>query len=145
VELRRRAASDRQPGVLLALAIGGALGAPARYELTQLVHVAKGSFPWATFWINVSGAFVLGAFLTIAVERVALSRYLRVFFATGFLGAYTTFSTMAVDTATLWRDGHVTLGLLYLVASMMLGCVAAYAGVVIARRIPLARDRETSC
>jgi CrcB protein len=132
-------------GVLLAIAIGGALGAPLRYEISQAVHITPGSFPWATFWINLSGAFVLGAFLTIIATHFTSSRYLRVFFATGFLGAYTTFSTMAVETATLIHGGYAGLGFFYLATSMTLGLVAAYAGVWIARRIPRGPEREAPC
>ncbi len=145
MELRRRAASDRQIGVLVAIAIGGAFGAPLRYEITQLIHVPKDTFPWATFWINLSGAFVLGAFLTVIMERRTAHPFARPLFATGFLGAYTTFSTMAVETVTLMRAGRVAVGLFYLASSMTLGLVAAYAGVRIARLVPLDGDREASC
>jgi CrcB protein len=132
VELRRRARGERQLGVLVAIAIGGALGAPLRYEISQAVHVSTNTWPWATFLINLSGAFVLGAFLTIIAQRAPSNPYLRVFFATGFLGAYTTFSTMAVETVTLVRAGRAALGFLYLFTSMMLGLVVAYAGVRLA-------------
>src|SRR3954470_390450 len=79
-----------RPSVLAAIAAGGALGAPARYEVAQVVHVAKDTFPWATFLTNVSGSLVLGFILFLLIERSPPSRYLRPFFATGFLGAYTT-------------------------------------------------------
>ena len=130
--------SDRRPrpGVLLAIAIGGALGAPARYEVSQLIHVAKDTFPWATFWTNLSGAFVLGFFLTLVIERFPPSRYPRPFFAVGFLGAYTTFSTMAVETVTLIKDGRVVLGVGYLCLSLTAGLLVAYFGIVLGRLIP---------
>ena len=54
--------------------VGGALGAPARYEIAQLIPITPGTFPWATFWTNVSGAFVLGVFLTIVIERFPPTR-----------------------------------------------------------------------
>ena len=132
---RRRYA---HPAVLLAIALGGALGAIARYELAQAVHVPKDGFPWATFWINVSGAFVLGFFLTLVVERFPPSRFPRAFFAIGFLGAYTTLSTMAVETATLVKDGRAVLGVAYPCASIAAGLLVVYAGVVAARALPLA-------
>jgi hypothetical protein len=60
-----------RPDVVLAIGLGGALGAPARYELAQAIHVAKDTFPWATFVTNLAGAFVLGAFLALVVELLA--------------------------------------------------------------------------
>jgi len=128
-----------RPATLLAIALGGALGAPARYEVAQLIHVPRDSFPWATLWTNLSGAFALGLFLTLVLERFPPSRFPRPFFAIGFLGAYTTFSTMAVETVTLVKDGHAALGLGYIVVSVAAGLLVAYAGVVAARRVPIPR------
>jgi len=124
------------PDVLAVIALGGALGAPARYEVAQLVKVGAGGFPWATFLTNLSGAFVLGFFLTVVIERLPPSRYLRPFFAVGFLGSYTTFSTLAVETATLVKDGHVGLGVGYTAASVAAGLAVAYLGIVSARLVP---------
>ena len=84
-------ASRMQRDVVAVIAVGGALGAPARYEVSQLIHVAPDTFPWATLVTNLSGAFVLGLFLTFVLERLAPMRYLRAFFAIGFLGSFTTF------------------------------------------------------
>jgi fluoride exporter len=122
--------------VVAVIAIGGALGAPARYEVSQIIRVASGSFPWATFVTNVSGAFVLGLFLTFTLERLRPTRYLRPFFAIGFLGAFTTFSTMAVETVTLGKDGYVVLSVWYLIVSIGAGFAATYLGIAIARRLP---------
>ena len=127
--------------MLLAIAIGGALGAPARYGIAQLLPVTPGSFPWATFWTNVSGAFVLGVFLTIVIERYPPTRFVRPFFGVGFLGAYTTFSTLAVETARLVQDGEVALAVAYTVASIAVGLVVAYLGIALARELPGRRRR----
>jgi CrcB protein len=124
-----------QSGVLLAIAIGGALGALARYGISRGIHVPKDGFPWATFWTNVGGAFVLGLFLTVAISRFPSSRYPRPFFAIGFLGAFTTFSTMAVETVTLIKDGDVLLGVVYLLASIVAGLLVAYVGIVAGRAV----------
>jgi CrcB protein len=120
------------------IALGGALGAPARYEVAQIIHVARDSFPWSTFVTNVSGAFVLGLFLTFAFERFPLprTRHLRPFFAIGFLGAFTTYSSMAVETVTLVKDGFAMLGIGYLLVSVAAGLVAVYFGVVCGRLLP---------
>ncbi|MGO9875429.1 MAG: fluoride efflux transporter CrcB [Acidimicrobiia bacterium] len=128
-----------EPDVLVAIALGGALGTPARYEVSQLIHVAKDTFPLATFVINVSGAFVLGVFLTL-VERFPPTRYLRAFFAIGFLGSFTTFSTMAVDTVLLVKDHRTVLGIGYLCASIAAGLASCYLGMVLARLSRLGSD-----
>ena len=119
--------------MIAAIAAGGALGAPARYEVAQIIHVAKDTFPWATFWTNISGSFALGFLLILLIERFPPSRYLRPFFATGFLGAFTTFSTFAVETDLLVKDGHAVIGVLYALASLIAGFAAVWAGIVLGR------------
>jgi CrcB protein len=128
--------------VVVAVAAGGAFGAPIRYELSVSVHVAPGSFPWSTFWINVSGSFLLGLVLTVVLERWPPTRYVRPFVAIGGLGAYTTFSTYSVETDLLFRDGHVALGLAYALGSLAAGGVAVYLGIVAGRLWPRLRRSE---
>lgn len=128
-----------RPAVLAAVAVGGALGAPTRYAVGQVVHVAEDTFPWPTFWTNVCGSFALGFLLVLVIERFPPSRYVQPFFATGFLGAFTTFSTLAVETDLLVRDGHASLGIVYALASLVAGLAAVAAGMRLARRMPAAR------
>ena len=135
----RRRRSD--PAVLSAIALGGALGAPARYGLAQLIRVRPASFPWPTWWTNLSGSFVLGLVLVLLLERFPPTRYLRPFVATGFLGAYTTYSTFAVETDMLVKEGHVGLALSYVAASLVGGLSALFVGVVVGRIVPLPRRR----
>ena len=132
-----------QPSILAAIALGGALGTPARYGVAQLVHDGAGSFPWATWWINVSGSLVLGIVLALVLERFPPTRYLRPFVATGFLGSYTTYSTFAVETDLLVKNGHVAVALAYAVASLLAGFVAVWAGIWMARAVPLPRRGGT--
>ena len=120
-------------GVVGAIAAGGALGSLARYGVSRVIHVSPGSFPWATFWTNVSGSFAFGAVLALLVARFPPSRYLRPFVAVGFIGAYTTFSTMAVETDLLVKDGHAAIGVMYLVVSVAAGLCAAAAGMLAGR------------
>jgi fluoride exporter len=133
---RSRLPERFQPDVVLAIAVGGALGAPARYGIAQWITVAPDGFPWATLLTNLSGAFVLGFFLTLVIARLPPTRYLRPFFAVGFLGSYTTFSTLAVETVLLIKDGHVALGVGYTLASVSAGLAVAYLGIVGARLLP---------
>jgi CrcB protein len=133
----RRARRPRRPAVIAAIAAGGALGAPARYGVAQLVHTRPGSFPWATFWTNVSGSLALGFVLVLLLDRFPPSQYARPFVATGFLGAYTTYSTFAVDTVVLGKDGHVAVALAYVLASLTIGLLAVWIGMVAGRLLPL--------
>jgi fluoride exporter len=129
-----------RPGVLVAVAAGGVAGTAARYGLGRIIHVAPGSFPWATFTINVSGSFVLGFLLTLIIERWPPGRYLRPFAAIGFLGAYTTFSTYMTEAVVLAKDHHGDVAATYVVASLVCGLIAVYGGVIAARLSPLGKE-----
>jgi CrcB protein len=131
---QRRRSRRAQPDVLAAIAAGGALGAPARYGVAQIVHVSKDTFPWATFWTNVSGSFALGFLLVLIVDRFPPTRYLRPLFATGFLGAFTTFSTFAVESDLLVKEGRPVVAAAYVAASLLVGFGAVWAGIVLGRR-----------
>jgi len=139
VSPRRRARSE--PRVLAAIAVGGALGAPARYEVTRLIHVPAGGFPWDIFWINITGSLVLGFLLVLVVERLPPSRYLRPFLAVGFLGAYTTYSTYMVGADLLVRDGHAATAAAYVIGSAVAGFAAVWIGIVGGRLLPLTPGR----
>jgi CrcB protein len=115
--------------VLAVISLGGMLGASARYGIAEWLPTATGQFPWATFWTNLSGSFLLGVFLALVLERFRATRYLRPFVATGILGAFTTMSTYEVETALLIKDGHAATGLLYAIGSLIAGLVLAYAGI----------------
>jgi CrcB protein len=132
----RRVSTRAQPDVLIAIALGGMLGASARFELNQALPTAAGTFPWATFLENVSGSFVLGALLVLILERFPPTRYLRPFLATGVLGAYTTMSTYLVETALLLKGRHFVTAAAYLLGSLAAGLAAAYAGIIVARLTP---------
>jgi len=119
--------------VLAAIALGGALGAPARYGVAQLIPAAPNAFPWATFWTNISGSFALGLILALLIERFPPTRYVRPFIATGFLGAYTTYSTFAVETDLLIKNGHAAVAITYAGASLAAGLAAVWAGIVAAQ------------
>src|SRR4051794_15090889 len=116
------------PKVVAAVALGGALGAPVRYGISQAVHITPGTFPWGTFWINVSGSLALGFFLAFVLHRFPATRYLRPFVASGFLGSYTTYSTFAVETDLLIRNGRAGLAVAYVALSFAAGVAAGWGG-----------------
>jgi CrcB protein len=126
-----------RPGYLLAVWAGGTLGTASRY-LIGLSVPHLGQLPAATVGINVSGAFVLGVLL----ERLALGgadegrrRLVRLTVGTGFLGGYTTYSTLAVDTVSLWRDGLSWVAAVYALGTLVIGAAAAALGIFIAARL----------
>lgn len=121
--------------ILGAVAVGGAIGAPLRYGLELLLVSPAGGFPVATFVINVTGAFVLGALVTLIVERWPPTTYLRPFAATGILGAYTTWSTFMVDVDELIEKGKLATAAGYVGDSLAAGLAAAYLGILLARRL----------
>jgi len=122
-----------RPTIILAVAAGGSLGSMARYELGEQFAVAAGSFPWVTFGVNVSGSFLLGLLLTFVLERWPPTQYVRPFVAIGVLGTYTTFSTYSVEADLLFKDGHVAVGVAYVLGSVAAAGLAVYLGMVTAR------------
>jgi CrcB protein len=122
-----------RPGVLAVIAVGGMLGAAARFMVSEAMPIEAGHFPWATFWTNVSGSFLLGFSLIVLLERFPPTRYVRPFMTTGVLGAFTTMSTYAVETALLLKDRHAATALLYGLGSIAAGLALAYAGIQAAR------------
>lgn len=127
----------RQPRALVAIAVGGFLGALARYEVTLAWPSAVGRFPWATFAINASGALFLGVVLTVLLERPGRWPSVRPFLCVGFTGAWTTMSSLALDGDLLVKAGHAPSGVLYVVATLLVGTAAAWAGIAAGRRLSL--------
>ncbi len=116
----------------ISVAIGGAIGSAARYLVGGWFASRFGAaFPYGTFVINVTGSFIIGLFLAFAEERVSLSPYWRLFFAVGFVGGYTTFSTFEYESARLFQAGEMLLGATYLIGSVVTGGVAVIAGIAL--------------
>ncbi|HSP34542.1 MAG TPA: fluoride efflux transporter CrcB [Thermoanaerobaculia bacterium] len=117
------------------VALGGALGAVARYGVSLLVaRLWTFDFPLGTFLINVTGSFILGFFATFAAERTALDPLWRLLVATGFVGAYTTFSTFEYETQRLTESGATSIAVANVIASVIAGFAAVQLGILLARR-----------
>jgi fluoride exporter len=120
----------------VAIAVAGALGALARYGLEGLVsRRATGAFPWGTFAVNLSGAFVLGLVFTVMTEQLTVAPWLRGAITIGFLGAYTTFSTLSFETYRLLEDGALGVAAANAFGSLAGGLGAVYLGVVAGRAL----------
>lgn len=127
---------EDEPIAYLAIALGAVLGANARYLLGSYVAQQLGTeFPYGTLLINVTGSVVIGFFLTLAGQRLAIDPLWRLFFATGFLGSYTTFSAYTFETATLMRQGASVPALLYMLGSVLAGMLGVFAGIVAAEHV----------
>src|SRR4051794_10367702 len=127
----------RRAAILVAVAVGGALGTVARYEVAQVESLGSSRLPWATFLVNVVGAFVLRAALTALVTGGVGAALLRSFIGIGFCGGLTTFSTRMVGRVLLARAGPAGGGVLHLGGMLLAGLVAVLAGVVPPRRMLL--------
>lgn len=112
------------------------MGANARYLMARWITERYGAdFPYGTFLINVTGSFIIGLLLTYFNARAHLSPNYRLVFTTGFVGAYTTFSTYTYESMTLAQNGEWLRGVLYLIGSVAVGMLAVTGGMLAGRTI----------
>ncbi|MCB8923918.1 MAG: fluoride efflux transporter CrcB [Ardenticatenaceae bacterium] len=118
---------------LLAIAAGGAAGALLRYTVSGLAYTIFGEdFPWGTLSVNLIGCLLIG-FLWQTFENSTLSPQLRALIFVGGLGAFTTFSTYGLESVNLLRDGQMRVAVLNILGSNLLGLVAVFLGMLLAR------------
>ena len=125
---------DGVHGVLLAVSAGGALGAAARWGISELVPAA-GGFPWPTLLTNVSGSLLLGVLMVLVVDVYETHHLVRPFLGVGVLGGFTTFSTYALETRDLLALGEYAAAAAYLVGSVVAGLLAVWLAVTTTRRL----------
>ena len=114
--------------------LGGGIGAASRHAVNLVVgRVAGGTFPWATFAINVSGSFLMGLLAGYFAFRPGIGQHLRLFLTTGILGGYTTFSAFSLDSVLLYERGELGLAALYVVLSVVLSVGGLAAGLALVR------------
>ncbi len=118
----------------IAIAFGGALGAVSRYWLHSAVQRFNDSgFPLGTFAVNVLGSFLIGIFFVLLAEKAQIAEQWRPVIVVGFLGGLTTFSTFSLDALLLFEQGHYNTALFYIISSVALCLIAAFAGMQITR------------
>lgn len=122
----------------LIICIGASAGAASRYYLDLFLTYRLGSaFPHGTFFVNMTGCLLLGFLGSLALERANLvTPELRLFLAVGFIGSYTTFSTFSLETIRLLEAGHLLRALAYVLGSVLIGLLATYLGLMVARALP---------
>ncbi|WP_382308830.1 fluoride efflux transporter FluC [Herbiconiux sp. UC225_62] len=131
-------------GYLGLVALGGAAGTALR-ELISLGVAPISGFPIAIFGINVLGAFVLGGLLELLALRgpdEGRRRRIRLLVGTGVLGGFTTYSSLATDTAQLLAEGSVGVALLYAFGTLLIGALATWAGIALSMRMGLRSGRH---
>ena len=121
--------------VLGVIALGGVLGAEARYGLSVWQPHQPGQWPATTWWINIAGSFLLGVLMVLVTELTAPHRLLRPFLGVGVLGGFTTFSTAMVDVDGLVRAGRPVLAATYLGGTAVVALLAVTVGAVVTRAL----------
>lgn len=120
----------------IGIMVAGAFGALARYGLDGFVsRRLSAAFPWGTFVVNITGAFLLGLVFTLLTDRLTVAPWVRSTVMIGFLGAYTTFSTFSLETFRMLEDGAYGGAIANGLGSLAVGLVAVYLGVVVGRAV----------
>ncbi len=123
-------------GVILAVALGGALGSVLRFLVSKAVQDRVGiNFPLGTLTVNLVGAFLIGLFFAVLVEKITLSPEARAMLITGLLGGLTTFSTFSYESVSLLREGEFFLFLVYVLGTNLLGIALTLFGYLVGRMV----------
>ena len=122
--------------MILAVAVGGAFGAVARYlVMSGIGHWSGHGFPWGTLTVNIAGSFVMGVLVELMALVWSPSPELRALLAVGVLGAFTTFSTFSLDVVVLIQRGETMPAGAYVLASVVMCVIGLYAGLRLCRAI----------
>ena len=125
-----------QLGILIAIALGGAIGSLTRYFVAGAVQSAAWpGFPWGIFVVNISGGFLMGVIVELSALKLNLSPELRAFLTVGILGGYTTFSTFSLDSVLLIERGQWLNAAAYIGGSALLSIAALFAGLWLVRAL----------
>jgi fluoride exporter len=134
---QRRELQRHGLSVVTVIAVGGAIGASARYGLGVVFPHRPDSWPWSTFVVNASGCALIGVLMVLIVEVWVGHRLIRPFLGVGVLGGYTTFSTYSVEALQLVEAGRPGLALTYLGVTVVAALVAVQLGVSLTRAVAL--------
>ncbi|WP_340150275.1 fluoride efflux transporter CrcB [uncultured Sneathiella sp.] len=122
--------------MFLSVAIGGALGACARYGVAQVMLRQLGpGYPYGTLFVNIVGSFLMGVLIELIALRWSPSPELRVLLVTGFLGGFTTFSAFSLDVALMVEKGEMLSAAGYILLSVILSIAGLFAGLHLMRAV----------
>ena len=121
---------------IVLVAVGGGIGATTRYLVSTWAAARFGStFPYGTLIVNVVGCFIIGAFMTIATERLIVNPYWRLFIAVGFLGGLTTFSSFSFETLRLLEEADILQAFTNVGLNVLVSLSATWLGIAAAKLI----------
>lgn len=121
---------------LLAVALGGAAGASARYMVSAaLLRLMGDAFPYGTLFVNVVGSFLMGVLIETVAMKVSMPKDVQALLATGFLGGFTTFSAFSLDAVTLFERQAYAATVAYVLGSVVLSITALVVGLVLVRAV----------
>lgn len=115
------------------IAVGGVIGAEARYGVDQAMPHGAAEFPWSTLVVNASGCLLIGALMVVLLELSSPHRLLRPFLGVGLLGGYTTFSAFALDVDSLVRHDEIVTAATYVLVTVLACAVAVWSATVVTR------------
>lgn len=119
---------------LILVALAGAVGTLARYGLSQAVQGLTGAgFPWGTFTVNMLGSFLFGVVIVLAEEKGLVDAETRLILLTGFMGAFTTFSTFIYDTGKYLHESQLFIAFLHIAGQVLIGLLFLFGGMALAR------------
>ncbi len=121
---------------MLAVAIGGALGALSRYWVVGMVSsLFSRSFPFGTLTVNITGSFLIGLCYVVIVEKLEVATEWHAMIMVGFIGAFTTFSTFSLESIVLIQEGRMLAATFYILASVIVCLVAVMSGIWLAKQL----------
>lgn len=121
---------------VVAIAVGGALGALSRYWMVGFVsRLFERNFPYGTLAVNVVGSFLIGIGYIVIVQRLQVASEWHAVLMVGFIGAFTTFSTFSLETVSLMQEGRLMAAFIYIFSSVLVCLLATMAGILLAKQI----------
>ena len=127
---------SKQMKQLITIFIGGGLGSITRFLLGKFINTQhNNSFPFGTFIVNIAACFLLGCIVTLASQKQIISPQAKLFWAVGFCGGFSTFSTFSSESLTLFQQGNHLTMFTYIAASVIVCLFATYSGMMITQKI----------
>jgi len=118
---------------LILVGLGGGIGSIFRFLVSRMIPFAQGSFPWATFIVNITGCLIIGLLIGLSFKHSFLDEDMKLLFVAGFCGGFTTFSTFSLENVHLYQSGNYLALFLYISLSVIIGFAAVLLGLALSK------------